>query len=263
MNQLRSEIRKAVATKSWIWLTLGAVIMVLLWTVATFFLMKFVASVGSADTAGLGLGTTAGVQEVYSVVGNDYSWLFALILGAVAGTSEFRFGTIVTTFLTTPHRERPILAKMAATGIIGGLMGLIVVTVGYLTATILLLTVDHAPVSYSKLGLIVLGALLAYVLVAIVGVSIGTLLRNQILAVVLVIVWVLLIQRLLAVAFTLVWHLDYIAKFFPAQAIGSVVGAASPSVAQLPAWAGALTLIGYAAVFAGIAFTTSLRRDVG
>jgi len=260
MNQIKSELRKLTGTNTWIWLTFAAAFIVAGVTALTFLLLKTVASNGG-DPLGLGINTQAGVEDIYSQVGFFLGWLFALILGAVAVTSEFRFGTVVPTFLTTPQRERPILAKMVAVGIIGGLMGLVVVIAGYATATVLLLTTSHAGVNYSHLLLIALGCMLAYVLLSIVGVAVGALVRNQIVAVVLVIVWVVLAQQILAIV-TAIWHLDYISKWFPQNAVAAVVAAASPQADQLPAWGGALTLIAYAVVLAALGFFTTLRRDV-
>ena len=178
-------------------------------------------------------------------------------------TSEFRFGTIVPTFLTTPQRERPVLAKIGALGIVAGAISLTVVVVTYLTVTIELLTVKHASVDYAKVVLIALGAMLAYVLMAIIGVALGALLRNQILTVVLAILWVFIAEGIVTLILTQALHLGYIAKWLPASAVGAVVSVSNDRMPdQLPAWGGALTLIAYAAVFTGLAFATTLRRDV-
>jgi ABC-2 type transport system permease protein len=261
MNQLRSELRKLLATKTWLFLGLGAIAFTLLSTVVTFFVSKSENLGTAAGAAGFSLQTVQGTQNVYATVGAS-GYLFALILGIVAMTSEFRFGTIVPTFLATPQRHRPVLAKILTLGIVGGAMGLAVVLSVFATATILLATTEHAPVSVKDLTLVALGAMLAYVLVSVLGVSLGALLRNQILGVVLAILWVFIIEAI-ATAVLDLNHLDYISKWLPASAVGAVVGAANPRTSDvLPAWGAALVLLAYAAVFAAAAFATTLRRDV-
>lgn len=259
MNQIRSELRKVTSTKTW-WI-LGLVATILVAGSATLFF--FIEKSGGSGDLGFSILSKEGVQNLYSTVGSGTGYMFALVLGIVAMTSEFRFGTIVPTFLTTPQRERPVLAKIAALAIVAGAISLAVVVVTYLTVSILLLTVKHAPVDYTKIALIALGAMLAYILMAVIGVALGALLRNQILTVVLAILWVFIIEGIVTLILTQALHWDYIAKWLPASAVGAVVSSTSQRLPdQLPAWGGALTLIAYAAVFTGLAFATTLRRDV-
>lgn len=259
MNLLKSELRKVTATATWWVLGLVAAVLVTGSAVLFFFLEKS----SNPDIGMLSLNTPEGVQNLYSMVGSSTGYMFVLVLGIIAMTSEFRFGTVVPTFLATPKRERPVLAKIAALGIVGGAISLMVVVLTYTTVTILLLTVHHASISTSKLVLIALGAMLAYVLMAIVGVSLGALLRNQVLTVVLAILWVFILEGIVTLILNSALHLDYISKWLPASAVGAVVGAANPRTTdQLPAWGGAITLVVYAAIFAGLAFVTTLRRDL-
>jgi ABC-type transport system involved in multi-copper enzyme maturation permease subunit len=258
MNQLRSELRKVTATKTWWILGLVATVLVA-GSAALFFAVE---KSGGTNDIGFSLLTREGVQNLYSSVGSSTGYLFALVLGIVAMTGEFRFGTIVPTFLTTPQRDRPVLAKIGALAIVTGAISLAVVVVTYAVVTVLLLTTKHAPVNVTKVVEIAFGAMLAYVLMGIVGVALGALLRNQILTLVLAILWVLIIEGIVTLLLNH-WHLDYISKWLPASAVGAVVSTSSIRTPdQLPAWGGALVLIGYAAVFAGLAFVTTLRRDV-
>jgi len=264
VNQLRSELRKVLSTKTWFFLGLGAVFLVLVQTVATFFVAKSgtVAGATGGNTL-IGLEDPAGVQNLYANAGASQGYMFTLILGVVAMTSEFRFATIVPTFLTTPQRPRPVLAKVAALGIIGGAIGLAVVVAVYGTTTILLATTPHAPVNFAKLGTTALGAMLAFVLTAVVGVALGALLRNQIVGIVLAVLWVFILEGVITALLTLLWHLDYIAKWLPASAVGSVVSATSATNSDtLPPWAGALVLLAYTGIFLLAAFGITLRRDV-
>ncbi len=260
MLQLQSELRKIMSTKTWLFLGLGAIAFSTLQTVAIFFISK---QTSASQSGVIGLLDPAGVRNIYATAGSSQGYMFALILGIVAITSEFRFGTIVPTFLTTPQRQRPVLAKLAALGIVSGAMSLAVVVVTYTTGTILLATTSHAAVPLADIIYIALGAMLAYVLMGIVGVALGALLRNQILGVVLAVLWVFLLEGIINLLLTVLWHLNYIAKWLPGSAVASVVSSTSTrNTDYLPAWGGALVLLAYAVIFTGLAFSTTLRRDV-
>jgi hypothetical protein len=129
----------------------------------------------------------------------------------------------------------------------------------------LLATTPHVPIPYNSVALIALGTMLAFVLSAIIGVSLGALLRNQILAVVLAILWVLIIEGVLTLLLGLI-HWTPVQKYLPGAAIDSIVNIADPSGSTnnmlLQPWAGALVLLGYAVIFVLAAFATTLRRDV-
>ncbi len=59
------------------------------------------------------------------------------------------------------------------------------------------------------------------------------------------------------------WGAD-IARFFPSQATGAIVQSVSgaPGADPLSWWGGALVLIAYAAVLAGVGSVLTVRRDV-
>ncbi len=101
-------------------------------------------------------------------------------------------------------------------------------------------------------------------LYAILGVSVGSLITNQVAAILSALVWVLLIEALAGLAF------PSAARWLPGGALNAAMDVALRSdltggltqADPLPAWAGMVVLLAYAAVFAAIASRTTLRRDI-
>ena len=65
-----------------------------------------------------------------------FAQVFALILGVLAVTTEFRHGTITPTLIVSPDRVRLVMAKLAAHALAGLILG--VLAVGLTTAIVLI-----------------------------------------------------------------------------------------------------------------------------
>jgi ABC-type transport system involved in multi-copper enzyme maturation permease subunit len=191
---------------------------------------------------------------------------FVLILGVIAMTGEYRHMTITSTFLSSPRRGRVLAAKMALYGALGAVIAAIT-TAAVLATLLLTLAVtrlEHAPITLSAVGSVLLGALIGFTLYAILGVSLGALIKNQVAAIVAALVWILLVEAILGLLF------PSASKWLPAGALNSamdVAVSADPTgglmpADRLPPWGGALVLLGYAVVFAVIASRTTMRRDI-
>jgi ABC-type transport system involved in multi-copper enzyme maturation permease subunit len=189
---------------------------------------------------------------------------FVLVLGIIAMTGEYRHMTITSTLLSTPRRGRVLAAKMALYGLLGALIAVVTMAVVAVVTAVTLLPLDHAPLTASAIGTVFVGALFGFTLYAILGVSLGALIRSQIAAIIVALVWVLLVEALVGVAFPAV------SKWLPGGALNAIMdvsvradatGATAPAD-LLPAWGGALVLLGYSAVLAVLAALTTLRRDI-
>jgi hypothetical protein len=189
---------------------------------------------------------------------------FVLILGIIAMTGEYRHMTITSTFLATPRRGRVLTAKMALYAALGAAIAIVTMAVVTAVAVVVLTRFDHAPVTAAMVGQVLLGALIGLTLYAVVGVSLGALIRSQIAAIIIALVWVLLLEALVGFAF------PSVGKWLPGGALNaamSVTVATDPTggltqADRLPAWGGAVVLLGYALVFAVLASRTTLRRDI-
>jgi ABC-2 type transport system permease protein len=181
--------------------------------------------------------------------------LFAALIGVMAITSEFRHGTIRSTFVVTPRRTRVVAAKVVASLIMGILFGLVAIGLslglGYAVLSIrgvsLLLGTGH-------LVEIALGTLAMTALWAAIGVGVGAVVRNQVFAVVGLIAWVLIVENLL------VGLLPEVGRFTASGASASVT--ADPSEHLLGPVAGGLLLVGYVVALDVAGALLVARRDV-
>jgi ABC-2 type transport system permease protein len=186
---------------------------------------------------------------------------FALILGILAVSTEFRHGTITPTLIAAPSRTHVVLAKLAANVLAGLLLG--AVTVG-LAVAIALLGLSargiETGLSSGDVIRITLGQIVACGLWAAIGVGFGTLVRNQVGAVVGALIWIFLAENFATLIPTVG---DWVQKYglngvsnglgdLQSDSTGDVLG-------QVPA---GLLMAAYAALFV-IAGVISLRtRDV-
>ena len=134
------------------------------------------------------IGTVNAALGVIEAVGWDA--LVALLLGVLVVTSEFRHQTVGATLLQTPNRIQLVVAKSAASSLVGLALGiaawLVVLGIGTVSGALRLELVN------SDIVLRVLGLVLTYPLYALLGTAVGALLnRHPSLAVILPIVWML------------------------------------------------------------------------
>jgi ABC-2 type transport system permease protein len=185
--------------------------------------------------------------------------LFAVLLGGVASTQEFRYGTVTTTYLVEPRRLRVLAAKCLA-------LALASVVV---TAVTLLITVPFAAAMISSRGgtldvgarfwETVAAGLVVMALYAVIGVVIGDLVRNQVVFVVGVLAWMLAIEHLVFPAYAT------IGRWMPGPAT-YVLLQLSPSVdpgGELLSMAASAALLAcYGVAVLLLALRRTPRRDV-
>jgi len=256
---VRSELRKIRTTRTWMGLTLGGLALV------AFYVTVIVFTAGTTDAGGNGLPSLsdpAAVRTVYGVP-LEVGYLMPLMLGVLLICSEFRHQTITPTFLATPRRGRVLAAKAAAAGIVGLAMGvLITAVVAGLGAVLIaargypvLLTSHSVPRTLAV-------AVLGLAVWAVFGLGFGALLKNQVAAVVSAIVLVTVVGGLLTLLFNWV-HLDGLARLLPGNASTAMIQPANVGGTDLlPWWGGALVLLAWGGVTAGLGALLTLRRDV-
>jgi ABC-2 type transport system permease protein len=198
------------------------------------------------------LGSPDGVRRVFSVTGAGA--IVVLVVGILIATGEFRHGTAVDTFLTTPRRRDVITAKLLT----GAGLGL---AVGVVTA---LAAIGTASLLYPQLGasfellsrevwLSASGTLVYTTLFAVVGVSVGALLRNQVFAITGALAWIAIVEH------TLVNLAPAIGRWLPAGAGQAIVR--TPIDGLLSPLAGTAILAGYCAVIAVAGVRIETARD--
>jgi ABC-2 type transport system permease protein len=248
MNRLiRAEARKLRSTRTFWMITLG-VLLLIAGAVAA---VSAASSFTPGDQPALQVLALAGIVQT-----------IALILGVLAVTSEFRYGTITAVLLITPRRTPLLAAKLITLTATGLALGL--VAFGEAAAIALsILASRHVPsqVDAATVARIIAGGAIAAALAAALGVGIGAVVRNQVGAIITALGLLYVLDPLLSV-------LPGIGDAVQRYGLGGLASGASgtsgfPSSAhllgQIPA---ALTLGAYvlAVLIAGAALFH--RRDV-
>lgn len=259
---LLAEYRKLVTTRLW-WL--------LLLVMAGY--LVFVAAAVSASFVFVPEGAEPplvgedAARATYSLV-NGVGYVFPLVIGSLAMTTEFRHKTITQSLLVEPDRTRFLLAKLLSVvpiGLVAGVVGVVATVAG--GAPLLGAKGDGA---FLGDGDVLSGLLLGVVVIAlwaVIGVAFGSIVSNQVAAIVVILAFTQFVEPIARIALGQVDALVGAAAYLPGGAADSLIGASflgsAGTVDLLPRWAAALVLVGYAVGFAVIGRLTTLRRDVG
>ncbi|MDJ0317369.1 hypothetical protein [Arthrobacter antibioticus] len=107
--------------------------------------------------------------------------LAVVILGVLAGTSDYRFGGIVTTALAQPRRGLILVAKIGALALTGLLVGFVYAAINLLTLIISLpLAGAELLVSAPELILVLVRGTVVVTLLVLLGLAVGLLARDQV-----------------------------------------------------------------------------------
>lgn len=262
---LLAEYRKLVTTRLW-WVLLALMAAYLAFIAAV---IAFSLTVVAGEEVGAGIEPLSGQDAatiVYSLV-NSIGYVFPLIIGSLAMTTEFRHQTITQSLLVEPRRSVLLAAKLLATVPIGlayGVVAVLSVVAG--GAPILALQGDGAFLGDGEvLASLALGVLVVAIW-AVVGAAFGSVVTNQVAAIVIILAFTQFVEPIARVGLGAVDGLSAVSAFLPGAAADALIGASFFSsvgdVDLLSRGGGAAVLLTYAAVFATIGRVTTLRRDI-
>ncbi len=207
---------------------------------------------------------------IYSIA-SSVGYVFPVLFGTLATTTEFRHQTLTPTFLAEPRRGRVLAAKLFSLAIMGAIYGVaaLVASVG-LGASILAATGHQTQLGHTDTWALIARVVLAMAIWAVIGVGLGALIPSQVAAIVIVLAFTQFIEPILRLVASFWEWTAGIGQYLPGAASDALVGssiftslgAATAETQSLDWWQGGLVLLSLAVVAAGIGYFTSWRNDV-
>jgi ABC-2 type transport system permease protein len=231
-----------------------------------------VAAVLSIGLAALTSGLARGADEALvtpfiTQAGAQLSQMVMMVMAALAVTTEYRFGTIRTSFQAVPQRTRLLLGKTAVVAFLAALVGELAAFGAWGLGSLLAPSADMSLNTAADWRLVA-GQGLVYGIAAVIAVSVGILLRQSAGAIAILILWPLLVENLL----NLIPRVgDDLSRWTPFTNGGSFLnqgqdyGLAGPDAGgsqfALSPWWALLYFAGWAAALLVIALFTANKRD--
>jgi len=228
-----------------------------------------VAAVLTVGFAALTTGFLKGAEEQRATIfitqpGAQLSQMVMMVMAALAVTTEYRFGTIRTSFQAVPQRAALLLGKTGVVAFLAAVVGLVASfgawAVGSLFASNADLSIDTAA-EWRLLA----GQGLVFAISAVIAVAVGILIRQSAGAVAILILWPLLVENLVNLIPKVGDDLSRWAPFQNGSSFlnqGQDFGLAGQqgSYALGPWWA-LLYFAGWAAALMIIALVSASKRD--
>lgn len=196
-----------------------------------------------------------------NTVGNGFGvpQVVIVLLGGLAFTQEFRYGTVTSTYLGEPRRTRIIVAKMLSLAAASAALTIATLVVS-VTLGIALIRSRDGDVTVAAQFWQTVAAMFAVMLAyGVIGVAIGALVRNQIVAFVAVLVWMLAVEQIVVHSY------PAIGRWMPggaAYALPQLAPVNGLDGKLLSAPAGGLLLAAYTTVAVALAVYLTPKRDV-
>ena len=167
---VRAELRKLTSTK----MPVGFLIVLVVIGAATATAVAFGTDMDGSKTF---LSTAADQTSLMAFAAN--ALVVSGLFGAIAVSREYGHGTVVLTFLTTPHRSHAVLSQFAAACVAGAVLGLVGAGISAGSVAVGLIATDFGfLVSTADLLRVLVASALAGAAGAVLGAGIGALVRN-------------------------------------------------------------------------------------
>ncbi|HEU4465985.1 MAG TPA: ABC transporter permease [Agromyces sp.] len=272
VRSLGAEFQKVLTTRMWWLLAIVLVAYVALMSGGLgAFLGWAVQNPDAAAATGSDTALPPGVELaplLYSFA-SSIGYVFPVLLGALAVTTEFRHRTLTTTFLAEPHRTTVLAGKYSSQLVVGALLGVMGFAASVASGAAALAAFDfETGLDSSDTWALVGRGILAMALWGTIGVGLGALVPNQVAAIVIVIAFTQFVEPVLRLVLSLNEATASIGRYLPGAASDALVGASFYNIASLGAsdslewWQGGLVLLAIGVVATIIGGATSWRRDV-
>ncbi|GHF57448.1 ABC-2 type transport system permease protein [Amycolatopsis bartoniae] len=202
--------------------------------------------------------------------GYSFGMAVIMVLAALSVTTEYRFGTIRTTFQAVPHRASALLAKTTVVAVLALVVGELSAFGSWALANVLKPHADLALNSGAD-WINVAGVGVLYAVAAVIAIAVGILLRHSAGAIALLLIYMLAVENLIRLIPSIG---DDIYKWMPFNVAEKFLTGSGATNAGRDAAAGAplstspldqgwalLYFAGIAAVLLAIAISVAKRRD--
>jgi ABC-2 type transport system permease protein len=182
-----------------------------------------------------------------------------VLLGGVAFTQEFRYGTVTSTYLVEPQRTRVLVAKWLSLVLVSLVVTTLTLVVSVAFSLALIASRDGAVSLDSRFWQMMAGGFVVMAVYGVIGVAIGALVRNQITAVTGVLVWMLAVEHIVFPSYPVV------GRWLPTSATYSLMQldpSVDPDGELLSTSASGVLLAAYAVVAVTLALRLTPKRDV-
>ncbi len=240
--QLRAELLKIRSTRTTLALGIGMILLVVLFALLPGLLMS-ASEVAQEE------------NQRTLIAGGHAAGLFAVLVGIMLVTAEYRHGTIRPTLLYQPKRGLLVGAKLIAGLLMGLVFGLVAQAIAVAIALVVLAGrgIDVAMSTETIVGLS-LGTVVATGIWALLGVGVGAIVRHQVGAIVGVLAYSFVVE---SIVFGLV---PGAGRFLPGTALQALQDRTTD---HLLGWgAGGALALGYAAALALVGIVLTRIRDV-
>jgi ABC-2 type transport system permease protein len=204
-----------------------------------------------------------------------FAGALALLLGALSAGSEYGWGTWKTILAQGPGRLAVLAGKLAALGLVLGLVVLATFVVAA-SASWLVAAVESQPLRWPPLAELAQGLAAGWLVVGMwgwAGMFLGILVRGTSLAIGLGLVWTLAVENLVRGFASLLAAIEVLQRFMPGTNAGSVAAAVGVPVQGAPGGTlgvtttvdgtrATLVLAAYLVAFTAAAAVLLQRRDV-
>ena len=218
--------------------------------------------IAGLDAAIVAFGTDMGGSKAFIATATDQQSLMAFafnamlgtaLFGAIAAAREYGHDTVVPTFLTTPRRQRAVLAQLTAVAAAGAVLALVGQGLVVIGVAVALRTTDYGfLVPTGDVAQLLATTTLAGAVGAVLGAGLGAVIRNVGGAVTAVVLVLFVMPPLTAQLLT------GAGPWIPTN-LFAVISGASTDVAL---WAALLAVAAWAAIPAGAGLLAVGRRDV-
>ena len=200
--------------------------------------------------------------------GAQLSQMVMMVMAALAVTTEYRFGTIRTSFQAVPQRAAMLLGKTTVVALLSALVGLVASFGAWGIGTLLAGNADLAIDTGAEWRLLA-GQGLVFALSAVIAVAVGILIRQSAGAIAILILWPLLLEQHEQANPKVGDDLNRWAPFTNASSFlnqgqdAVFTGEGGPAAAQyaLTPWWALLYFAGWALALMAIALLSASKRD--